>query len=228
MKLMAALVCVAALAAPLGAQAWPLDAIGRLVVDDAVLCTAFVVRSEGVAVPTWWGAREVIYRNWLVTAGHCAEGRGRFSFRPARGGTVWGERVVGFSAGSQHDVAVLWVHSYQALPTLEPAWDERLEAGARLLLVGYGRGAMMARVGSFLGYAENGDLTVESTASPGNSGGPVIIAGTRRVVGIAVRTNIKPAPAAACLFGLCVPIPPYYAVPIDRVKGVIKWEEAAP
>jgi len=60
------------------------------------------------------------------------------------------------------------------MPALEPAFGEYPSPGDKLLLIGYGRGALMMRVGPVLGYDERGHMMIENFASPGNSGGPVL------------------------------------------------------
>lgn len=59
---------------------------------------------------------------------------------------------------------------------------------------------------------------------PGYSGSPVLRAGTRRVVGVAVQQHLPDgASALACSVGLepCRFVPPYYAVPVARVADLV-------
>jgi hypothetical protein len=113
--------------------------------------------------------------------------------------------------------------SERAAAALEPAFGEYPQPGDRLLLIGYGRGALMARVGPLEGYDDRGHMLITSHASPGNSGGPVLIPGTRRVVGIGIETTVdRPAGTSAlhCVLAPCPVKPPYTAAHIDRIKGV--------
>jgi len=112
----------------------------------------------------------------------------------------------------------------QPVPALEPAFGEYPSVGDRLLLIGYGRGALMMRVGPVLGYDARGHLVIESFASPGNSGGPVLVPGTRRVVGVAIETTLdvrQDVPRMFCGLGACGVKPPYYATHIDRLLGIV-------
>jgi hypothetical protein len=112
------------------------------------------------------------------------------------------------------------------MPTLEPAFGEYPQPGDKLLLLGYGRGALMMRAGPVLGYDERGHLVIENFASPGNSGGPVVIPGTRRVVGVGIETTVEQrpgVPAFLCGLGACAVKPPYYAAHIDWLKGLVSF-----
>jgi hypothetical protein len=116
--------------------------------------------------------------------------------------------------------------TYLPMPTLEPAFAEYPKPGDKLMLIGYGRNALMMRVGPLLGYDERGHMEIQSYASPGNSGGPVLIPGTRRVVGIGIETTVDlpqwHAPTF-CLFGTCPIKPPYVATHIDRLLGMVSF-----
>jgi len=113
------------------------------------------------------------------------------------------------------------------MPTLEPAFGEYPQTGDKVMLVGYGRNALMIRVGPVVGYDERGHIVIENFASPGNSGGPVLIPGTRRVVGIGVETTLdirQGVPRWYCGLGACGVKPPYYAVHVDRLLGVASFQ----
>lgn len=207
-------------------------AVGRLKLDDGH-CTAFVVRSFAVAVVGKYGESYTIYKNWIVTAGHCTSGPGSVSFVPSVAGRpnlFWGERVIGMSGAGQYDVAILSAWSVRLSPTLELAFGEEPAAGDYLMLVGYGRQALMARVGVVTGRDELGMLIIENYAQPGNSGGPVLVPGTRRVVGIGVESEIQLPPGVTelypyCSFVGCSRKPPYYAAPVGWLKGLVRWPQ---
>lgn len=211
----------------------PIDALGRLTVDRTFLCTAFVVRSEPFAARAendrWTERDNTIYRNWVVTAGHCVQGVEQFQYLPALGSNPhWGGRVVGFSGAGQHDIAVLWFYSYLPDSTLQPAFDHMPAIGDPLLLIGYGRRVLMARVGPLVGYDDRGHMVISSYATKGNSGAPVLIPGTRLVVGVGIETTLDAPPYVSnpylyCLLAPCGVKPPYYAVHIDRLRGLIRW-----
>ncbi len=202
----------------------PVEAIGRLLIDDTGICTAFVIRS--VEQQTLNGGRlAAIYENWVVSAGHCLGGKLAFMQR-ATAYPVIG--ILGFSSwGARgHDVLVGVFLTGHPMPALEPAFGEYPRPGDKLLLIGYGRGALMMRVGPVLGYDERAHMMIENFASPGNSGGPVLIPGTRRVVGIGIETTLdmRPGvPAMYCGFAACGVKPPYYAAHIDRLMGVASF-----
>ena len=212
------------------AEIFPLDAIGRLFVGSSGLCSGFVVRSEERQL-AWLGGVATAYETWVATAGHCVQAEQGFDFRPIRGAVVFsGGRVIGMSGGGQWDVAVLQFMTPERAPVLLPAFGHSLQVGDPLLLVGFGRGALMARVSPFEGYDERRErLRIGGYVSPGNSGGPVLIPGTRQVVGIAVQTTLDVPPSISnpglyCAFVACAVKPPYYASRIDNLRGVVVWD----
>jgi len=207
-----------------GIDVFPLDAIGRLIIDSTRLCTAFVVRSVPRQVPYRLGGSTTVYENWLATAGHCNGGRLIFQ----QGSRTHEARVIGFStAGADSfDVMLAAFVTEKPVPSLEPAFGEYPQAGDMLMLIGYGSKALMMRVGPLVGYDDRGRMEIYSYASRGNSGGPVLIPGTRRAVGIGVETNIdKPAGTSFfyCMLAGCAPKPPYVAAHIDRLKGIASF-----
>ncbi len=209
---------------PASADSSLIDAIGRLFIDDSGVCTAFVVRSVEQQGPHH-GHSAAVYENWIVSAGHCVGGKLVFMQRGIAYPIVG---ILGFSSPGLwgHDVMVGVFLSDHPMPTLQPAFGEYPQPGDKLLLVGYGRGALMMRVGPVLGYDERGHLVIENFASPGNSGGPVIIPGTRRVVGVGIETTVDQRPGVPvflCGFGACGVKPPYYASHIDWLRGLVSF-----
>jgi len=206
-----------------GAEAFPLDAIGRVLKGDQYLCTAFAVRSLERRGFNPYYARTV-FENWIVTAGHCFAGdlwfqQGRNRHRITR--------VIGFSGDVEgYDVLVAAFYTPTAVPTLELGFGEYPQPGDPLLLIGYARSALTMRVNPLLGYDARGHMEIAGYASPGTSGGPVLLPGTRRVVGIGIETTLdRPAGAAPlhCVFVACRIKPPYTAAHIDRIKGVARF-----
>jgi len=208
-----------------GAEAFPTDAVGRLIIDDQRLCTAFIISSDVRQVPDGFGGRSTVYENWLATAGHCQGGTLVFQQQSQ----AYTARVIGFSAGRANggfDVMVMSFVSDKRLPALEPAFGEYPQVGDPLMLVGYGSRALMMRVGPLLRYDERGHMEIRGYASRGNSGGPVLIPGTRRVVGIGIETTLdKPEGASFiyCILATCAVKPPYTAAHIDRLKGLANF-----
>lgn len=206
-----------------GAGGFPVDAVGRLLVDDDGVCTAFVIRSAERYILDQFGSMVALYENWLVSAGHCIGTKLVFALH----GTSYPvDNILGFSSGGArgYDMMVMVFFTDRPVPALEPAFGEYPAVGDRLLLIGYGRGALMMRVGPVLGYDARGHLIIESFASPGNSGGPVLIPGTRRVVGVGIETtlDVRPGvPLMLCGLGACGVKPPYYAAHIDRLLGIV-------
>jgi hypothetical protein len=206
------------------AEIGPVDAVGRLLVEDRGVCTAFIVRSIEKQVLAH-GQLVGGYENWIVSAGHCLGSKLVF----VQHGVAYPiGGILGYSSPGLrgHDVMVGVFLSDRRMPTLEPAFGEYPQPGDKLLLLGYGRGALMMRAGPVLGYDERGHLVIENFASPGNSGGPVIIPGTRRVVGVGIETTVdqRPGvPAFLCGLGACAVKPPYYAAHIDWLKGLVSF-----
>lgn len=211
------------------AQAWPTDAIGRLR-SGAGLCTAFTVRSERrVTYVRYEWTERVYWRNVLVSAGHCASLEATYE-QPAIGNTPK-QRVptylVGFTSGRPeshgigHDIAVFIFTTYQEIPVLTPRFGIALEPGAPLLSIGYGNEALMARVGPFLGSTTDGALMIDSWVSSGTSGGPVLIAGTREVVGVVIEG--RPRPDDRCIGEKCWWSEITIASSIDRLLGLVRW-----
>jgi len=207
------------------AEVFPLDAIGKLVVDGSGVCTAFVVRSVPRHVPRRIGEPPVVYENWLVSAGHCL---GNDLVFWQRGTSYPVSQILAYSSGGDRgfDAMVATFTTYLPMPILEPAFGEYPTPGDKLMLIGYGRNALMMRVGPLLGYDERGHMEIRSYASPGNSGGPVLIPGTRRVVGIGIETTVDLSQVHArmlCFFGTCPIKPPYVAAHIDRLLGMVSF-----
>ena len=210
------------------AQEFPVDAIGRLVSNERA-CTAFIVRSQDISATIRYyehGNGLPVYENWIVSAGHCF-GQHLVFIR----GQVWYRiaRVIGFSGGSAagYDVMVAAFFTWTRMPTLEPAFGEYPKVGDLLLLIGYGQGALMMRVNPLMRYDAHGHMEINGYASPGNSGGPVLIPGTRRVVGIGIRTTLDvppDTPPVYCMLRRCRVKPPYVAAHIDRARGVARFD----
>lgn len=208
-----------------GAEGFPLDAVGRLIIDGNRLCTAFIVRSIERRSVIPFGIPRVTYENWIATAGHCFGQHLLFQH-----GGAWFPvaRVIAFSAGESlgYDIMVASFSTPAPAPTLEPAFGVYPQVGDRLMLIGYGGRALMVRVDSLLGYDTRGHMEINGYASSGNSGGPVLIPGTRRVVGIGIETTVdRPAgaPPLHCVIVGCGVKPPYTAVHIDRLKGLASF-----
>lgn len=204
------------------ASNFPVDAIGRLSIDDRSVCTAFVVRSIERRAADRFGGGGVLFENWIASAGHCFGTDLVFKL----GNTTHRiGRVVGYSSGrgSGFDVMVASFVTYTPIVPLEPAFGETPAVGDPLLLIGYGGKALMMRVGPLVRYDERGYMEIHSYASRGNSGGPVLIPGTRRVVGIGIETTVD-RPAGTnnmyCMVAGCAVKPPYVAAPIDALKGI--------
>jgi hypothetical protein len=215
------LVAVVGRSQPVGGETFSTDAVGRLIVDGRRLCTAFVIRSVPRQLPYRLGGHTIVYENWLATAGHC-HGE-QLIFR--QGTHEYEVHVIGFSdAGSDSfDVMLVGFLTETPFPTLTPAFGVRPQVGDPLMLIGYGSRALMMRVGPLLRYDDRGRMEIHGYASRGNSGGPVLIPGTRLVVGIGVETTIdKPEGAALfyCVLAQCAPKPPYIAASIDRLQGI--------
>lgn len=204
--------------------AFPTDAIGRLIIDGRRICTGFVVRSIARRVPQQFGGSAIVYENWLAAAGHCHGSRLVFQ----QGVRTHEMRVLGFSAAGTDgfDVMLMSFVTDRRMPTLEPAFGEYPQVGDLLMLIGYGSNALMMRVGPLLRYDERGHMEIHGYASRGSSGGPVLIPGTRRVVGIGIETTLdQPAGASLfyCVLASCAVKPPYVAAHIDRLKGIASF-----
>ncbi|HEY6072808.1 MAG TPA: serine protease, partial [Anaerolineales bacterium] len=234
-----AIVAVAALSLPVRVTAentFPVDAVGRLVLNGRHVCTAFTIRSE--QVPSLPRSEAPTYRNWLVTAGHCVDQlmpRGQLSYiANSHGGVIrypaeaYHVVTVGYSsAGWGLDVAVLGYWTSHPVATLEPMFNYPLGVGDWLLTAGFPRGVLSFSVGRYQGTNEAQQLLVDARLSRGSSGGPVLILGTRKAIGIIVEGTIKPtlndAAPGACVFTECPLDRPYRAVPIDWILRVIPW-----
>lgn len=207
-----------------GAESFPTNAVGRLLIDDHRLCTAFLVRSTERRYSDRFSGSMVVYENWLATAGHCLGAKLVFQ----QGPRAYEARAIGFSAGgpSGFDVMVLSFVTEQPMPTLEPAFGQYPQPGDLLMLLGYGSKALMMRVGPLLRYNDRGHMEIHGYASRGNSGGPVLIPGTRRVVGVGIETTLDEPEGASfmyCMLAGCAVKPPYIAAHVDRLKGIASF-----
>jgi hypothetical protein len=232
---LAAVLSVAAVQVPAGtaAGAFPTETIGRLVVNGRFVCTAFLIRSEETASSI--ESEQTIYRNWLVTAGHCVE-QSLFDTQPvfllaSRGGAGRDNAhpvvPAGFSGRrpSGYDIAVLVFWTAHPIPTLEPAFSYPLRDGEWLVSAGFPRGVLSYAVGGYLGTNAHQLLLVDAPLSQGSSGSPVLLLGTRRVVGVIVEGTLKESlsPAGACIVAHCVTDRPSLAAPIGWVLRVMRW-----
>ncbi len=239
MRMLALAIIVLHLAVPTASTGsmFPVDAVGRLIVDGKYLCTAFPVRTEAIPVSPYAADSAATHRNWLVTAGHCV-GKQMVYRQPAmrllspNGLIVYPERThpaspVGFSGRPPggFDVAVLEYTTTYRAPVLELAFNHELREGDLLLAAGYSRGVLYYPVGRYLGHNEDEQLVVDAVLSSGSSGGPVLIPGTRRVVGIIVEGTPKRMEEGiyACIFKRCGTDRPYKAVPISWILRVVRW-----
>lgn len=136
-------------------------------------------------------------------------------------------QVIGFSGGSMgYDVMIASFQIDAPVPTLEPAFGELPALGDSLLLIGYSYGGTDDSGHPLIAYDGRGHMEIQGYASPRNSGGPVLIPGTRRVVGIGIETTLdRPANASPlhCVLVRCAVKPPYTAAHIDRILGVARF-----
>lgn len=196
----------------------PVEALARLVSGGYPVCTGFVADSR-------LSERNAVYRNLMVTAGHCLPSSDGVKLVRGHG---WGYKVVAYSSEEYWDLAVIQFSSFSQLPALSLAFDYEPRVGDRLTLVGFGRGALMARVGEVREINQRGLIAIWGYASPGNSGGPVLIPGTKRVVGVAIMTTVdipkdSLPPGLYCGPVGCRIIPPYYATPARHLAGMLTW-----
>ncbi len=208
----------------------PLDAIGRVLDGDREFkCTGFIVTSTqrtAAATVRYYEHVSAWYENTLVTAGHCLDHAKYFS---AKNGQVHAlQTIVGYS-GHQggYDILVARFSTFTPIPVLEPVYKYTPEPGEKLMMLGYGRSALQINVNAFRGYNERGDLVVDGISGPGNSGSPVIIPGTRKVVGV-LHSGTVNVPTEGqnnpyyCMFQSCASTAPYLATPIDRIQGIVR------
>ncbi len=209
----------------------PLDAVGRVLdADHLFKCTGFVVESKKrtAAAPgaLYYEHVSVWYENFLVTAGHCLVHVKYFASRDGYAHAV--HSIVGYSDHQNgFDVLVATFTTFTPVPTLEPVYAYTLQPGEKLMMLGYGRTALQINVNPFLGYSGRGDLIVDGISGPGDSGSPVLIPGTRKVVGI-LHSGTVNVPLEGqnnpyyCMFQSCASTAPYHAAPIDRIQGIIR------
>jgi len=210
----------------------PLDAIGRILDGDKQFkCTGFILasvnRTSTVSSTRSYESALGWFENTLVTAGHCFEYVKYF--RSSNGQTHAIQSIVGYSDHFHgYDVLVARFNTGSPMASLEPAYRQEIRPGDRLMLVGYGRNALQVNVNPFLGYNDQGDLIVNGVSGPGDSGSPVLLPGTRKVVGI-LHSGTVDVPDEGrhnpyfCLFQSCPSTRPYYATPIDRLQGLARW-----
>lgn len=210
----------------------PLDAIGRVLdSDNQFKCTGFIIASIHRTPPapsarysdtlTGW------YENTLITAGHCLEYAKYFTSKDGQTHPI--QTIVGFSDHTHgYDILIARFNTVAALPALEPAYHHPLNAGDSLMHIGYGRTALQINVNPFVGYSDRGDLVVDGISGPGDSGSPILLPGTRKVVGI-LHSGTVDVPDEGrgnpyyCLFQSCASTRPYYATPIDRIESLARW-----
>jgi hypothetical protein len=111
------------------------------------------------------------------------------------------------------------------VPVLEPLLNHPLRDGEWLLAAGFSRGVLSYSVGRYQSTDAHDLVAVDALLSQGSSGGPVVILGTRKVIGVVAEGTLKqPAVAAGpCTFLSCATDRPYLAVPIDWVLRVMRW-----
>jgi hypothetical protein len=227
------LISFGALTAPATADSYviPLDAIGRVLdSDNEFKCTGFIIASvshrPAVTSSRYDGDARGWYENTLITAGHCLEHT--HFFLAKNGQTYRIQNIVGYSDHKYgYDVLVAKFTTTAAMPTLEPTYRHTLSPGEPLMHIGYGRTVLQIKVNPFVGYSNRGDLIVDGISGPGDSGSPILLPGTRMVIGI-LHTGTVDVPQEArsnpyfCMFQSCPSTRPYYATPIDRIQGLAR------
>src|SRR3990172_10912004 len=236
--------------------ALPVDTVGRLVVvPPGGVCTAFAVRSQYKRVRTSYrGGETDAWETLVATAGHCVVVGGHdivtnkiaymYYHSPYDVVTAWLDKpfgipasyrafyaeVVGFTLSRGLDAALLRVYSQYPVPTLRPKWGYVPRRGEKMVSVSYPAGSFVARVGEVIEIDERGFIGVYNTVSSGSSGSPMILQGTREVVGIIVESSCAksepkmPNPGdGENPFGLCKRVAPYWAVPIDQLWNLYRW-----
>jgi hypothetical protein len=222
----------------------PTNAVGRFYVNGKFQCTAWAVGSVKRTYRSSRGGGGTVYETRIVTAGHCVTvgigDEAEFAWEQPAQNVQYGDTTIRMIALRSravltaysgpyyrgYDLAVLITWSPWPIASLVPDFDYRPTIGDRLLLMGYGQGAFLPRVGTFEGWEERtGALVVSGITSLGTSGGPVLIPGTNRVVGVAVRHSISPEDAALgmCAFRPCAPYSPWMAAPISALQGLLRW-----
>jgi hypothetical protein len=211
-----------------------MGAIGKLHLDGDHLCTAFLIRSEEVFVTGRYGREEPAYVNTGVSAGHCYSQNITFESRAMRmWGAYWYPRqfiaswVIGMSRGDEgYDLMVFKFWSLWKLPVLKIAWNYTPSVGENLSTVGYGNRVLNVVTGPFLGYSQDkyseGELEIGMFINPGQSGAPVFNH-EGKVVGVIRAHKLKaPRTRIEIMFGLYERDKVVYAVPIDRLRGLVK------
>lgn len=193
-------------ATPAFGQFNPWDAVGRLVVDGQPACTMFVVRSE--ALGQGW-------ENRAVSAGHCYQGADS-SYRLNIGRDSFTLRWVWSSTEGGTDILLMSFGSGRQMLWLDLEFDDRPVPGRLVTFLGYGPSTSAAITAPVVSVSPDGQFAVSATVQPGNSGSPVLLEGTRRVVGIVVAYTTIPFVCPP----LCYPIPPYYASGVSVLKTV--------
>jgi len=230
----AVLISLGALAYPATADSYviPLDAIGRVLDSDYEFkCTGFIIASvshrPAVTSSRFYGEARGWYENMLITAGHCLDHTHFFLAKNGQTHTI--QNIVAYSDHqSGYDILVAKFTTSASMPTLEPAYGHTLSPGDPLMLVGYGRTVLQIKVNPFVGYNNRGDLIVDGISGPGDSGSPILLPGTRMVVGI-LHTGTVDVPQEGrsnpyfCMFESCPSTHPYFATPIDRIQAMARW-----
>lgn len=224
----------------------PVNAVGRFYVGEDAVCTAWAAGSVLKTYRNFYRGPGAVWETRIVTAGHCVTlgftRTPRFFWNQPAQDVQYGNMVVqmpavrvqaeviaySWSDSGGHDLAVLLVRSLWPVAALIPDFTHRPVAGDKLLLVGYGNGAFLPRVGVYEGReGETDALLVSGITSPGTSGGPVLIPGTNRVVGVNVRRNIRPEDARRepgwCFIAACVPASPWIAAPMWPLQNILRW-----
>lgn len=202
-------------------------------VEGSAQCTAFAVSSKKRPGYDLRGSVVPYVETWIVTAGHCLQDGASildYAFVTQKGQHGI-HCLIGMSNGDQHDLAMLGFHTPRPVerhPILELALDYRPSVGERLLGIGYSEGVLRTQVAPFVGWEERGHMLIDGWIARGNSGGPVLIPGTRKAIGVMIETELViphgvSHPGIYCRSAACAPKPPYTAPHVNHVMGLARF-----
>ncbi|MFN7088686.1 MAG: serine protease, partial [Candidatus Paceibacteria bacterium] len=125
------------------------------------------------------------WRNWILTAGHCDD------INPVlvdSQGKRWWVNVYYRSSIDDYDLLVGWFGGPSPVTPLKLVADNHIRKGEKFLIIGYPGGSRMIVEAQYLGMGphlgKGSRLAFNIALSPGFSGAPVLVPGTRKVKGM--------------------------------------------
>jgi S1-C subfamily serine protease len=146
----------------------------------------------------------VVRRSMEVEIEVASEGKKRYS-----------AKVIGICFNADYDLALLKIQGYKPKFHFKLGQSDNIRSGDKVKAVGYPLASNQLKVTQgIVSGRENGLIQTDTALNPGNSGGPLLLEGSNKVIGI----NFQLLRGANAV-GYAVPIQHFYMIKDEMIKA---------